>query len=424
MKQFCIAAALCLSAVHLAAAGDWAQFRGPAAAGVSTDADVPLEWGDDQNIRWQTELPGPGSSSPITWEDRAFVTCYSGYGEGDGGNVADLKRHLVCINLASGELAWDRSVGLSGSDDPYRGFISEHGYASNTPVTDGERVYCFFGKSGVVAFDLDGNQLWQTDVGQESSRMRWGSAASLILYNDVVIVNASEESHSIRALDKATGSERWKAEADLLEMIYSTPTLVTAEDGRQDLVTAVAGEVWGLNPDNGKLRWYCTSPAQSTVCPAVLSNGDVAYVFGGNRGAGSVAVRAGGKDDVTDSHVLWKGRASSYITTPVLYEGKFYWADDRGMAHVVAADSGEELNSIRLPVRGRGFYASPIVASGRVYAVSRQEGTFVFEPSEDFKQLAQNKIESDDTQFNATPAIVNGELLLRSDKALYCISSK
>lgn len=424
MKPICTLAAVCFGIVSVASAGDWAQFRGPGAAGVSTDADVPLEWSDEQNIRWKTDLPGAGSSSPIIWEGRAFVTCYSGYGIGDGGNVADLKRHLVCVDLASGAIVWEKSVGLLGSDDPYRGFISEHGYASNTPVTDGERVYCFFGKSGVVAFDMEGNQQWQIDVGQESSRMRWGSAASLILYNDMVIVNASEESHSIRALDKATGSERWKAEADLLEMIYSTPALVTSADGRQDLVTAVAGEVWGLNPDNGKLRWYCTSPAQSTVCPAVLSSGDVAYVFGGNRGAGSVAVRVGGKDDVSDSHVVWKGRASSYITTPVLFDGKFFWADDRGTAHVVAADSGEELKTARLPVEGRGFYASPIVASGRIYAVSRQEGTFVFEPSEEFTQLAQNRIASDDSQFNATPAVVDGELLLRSDKALYCVSSK
>jgi outer membrane protein assembly factor BamB len=405
-------------------AGDWAQFRGPAAAGVSTDADVPLEWSDHQNIRWTAELPGPGSSSPIVWGDRAFVTCYSGYGEGEGGNVADLKRHLVCVDLATGNILWDKSVGLIASDDPYRGFISEHGYASNTPVTDGERIYCFFGKSGVVAFDMQGNQVWQTDVGQESSRMRWGSAASPILYKDMVIVNASEESHSIRALDKASGSERWKAEADLLDMIYSTPSLVTAQDGRQDLVTAVAGEVWGLNPDNGKLRWYCSSPAQSTVCPAVVSDGEIAYVFGGNRGAGSVAVRVGGKDDVTESHVVWEGRASSYITTPVLYEGKFYWADDRGAAHVVAADSGEELKTMRLPVEGRGFYASPIVADGRIYAVSRREGTFVFEPGEELKQLALNVIASDDSQFNATPAVVNSELLLRSDKALYCVSTK
>lgn len=424
MRIAIIAAVLCVVRVSAAAAGDWPQFRGPAAAGVSGDAGVPVEWSGDRNIRWKTKLPGPGSSSPIVWGDRVFVTCYSGYGEGDDGNISDLKRHVVCVDLATGSMLWDKSVGLIASEDPYRGFISEHGYASNTPATDGERVYCFFGKSGVVAFDMDGNQLWQTDVGQESSRMRWGSAASLILYQDMVIVNASEESHSIRALDKASGSERWKAEADLLDMIYSTPALVTSQDGRQDLVTAVAGEVWGLNPDNGKLRWYCSSPAQSTVCPAVIAEGDVAYVFGGNRGAGSVAVKAGGKDDVTATNVLWEGRASSYIATPVLYEGNFYWADDRGTAHVVAADSGKELNAVRLPVEGRAFYASPIVAEGRIYAVSRYEGTFVFEPGEELKQLALNVIDSDDSQFNGTPAVVNGELLLRSDESLYCISAK
>ena len=130
------------------------------------------------------------------------------------------------IDREDGKVIWRRKVKAEMPEDPFAGMgIPEHGYASNTPATDGERVYAFFGKTGVLAFDLDGNQLWHVNVGKESSNRRWGSSASLILYKDMVIVNASEESQSIRALDKLTGKEIWKAEASSLELAYGTPLL-------------------------------------------------------------------------------------------------------------------------------------------------------------------------------------------------------
>ncbi len=184
----------------VAVAEDWSRFRGPDGAGISADAAIPVTWNESENLKWKTPLPGAGSSSPIVVGDRIFVTSFSGEGQ-------SLERQLVCIDRKDGAIQWTQSVVAEQPEDAYQGYLKEHGYASSTPVSDGNSVFAFFGKSGVIAFDLDGTQLWKVSVGKESSNRRWGSAASLTLYKDTVIVNASEESQSVRALDKATGKE-------------------------------------------------------------------------------------------------------------------------------------------------------------------------------------------------------------------------
>lgn len=399
------------------AGDDWTRFRGPEGTGISADANVPLTWSESENLKWKTPLPGPGSSSPIVVGDRVFVTCYSGQG-------ASLERHLVCVHRANGEVAWSRTVDTQHPEDDYQGYLTEHGYASSTPVTDGERVYVFFGKTGVLAFDLDGNQLWHVNVGTESSNRRWGSAASLVLYQGTVIVNAAEESRSIRALDKVSGEEVWKAEGAALELAYGTPTLVTAEQGEDELVLGVPGEVWSLNPTTGKLRWYAEINLTGNICPSVVTGDKIVYVFGGYRSSGSHAFRVGGQGDVTDSHEVWSSRTSSYVATPLLYEGHLYWVDDGGMAHCIVAATGETVYRERVEGGGSGrpFYASPVLADGKLYVVSRWSGTFVFPAKPEFEQLARNQFPSDESDFNATPAISHGELFLRSNAFLYCIA--
>src|SRR5690606_6597010 len=151
----CFLGVLLVSLASPTIAGDWPQFRGPGGAGISSDS-APTTWSESENLRWKTPLPGPGSSSPIVWGDRVFVTCYTGYGvERGSGAPEDLKRHLLCLDRATGRILWQATVDAVLPEDPYQGFISEHGYASSTPITDGERIYVFFGKSGVLAYDFD-----------------------------------------------------------------------------------------------------------------------------------------------------------------------------------------------------------------------------------------------------------------------------
>lgn len=423
-----------LTATTLAALGcsaallhaeDWPRFRGPNGDGISNDGPIPAKWDAATNLKWKRGLPGQGSSSPIVVGDRVFVTSYSGYGTSTrgGGDDSQLERHLTCVDRKTGKILWSKAVANAAREDRYQGFITEHGYASSTPVSDGENVFAFFGKSGVFAFDLDGNQLWKVGVGTESSNRRWGSAASLVLYGDSVIVNASEESQSIRALDKATGKELWKTEAGLLELAYGTPNLGKTKSGRELLLLAVPEEVWALNPANGKLAWYCETQLTGNVSPSVNILDGMAYVYGGYRGAGSMAIRIDGKDNITSSNVEWSSRESSYVATPVLYEGHLYWVDDRGNAFCADAETGKAVYRERLVTGGGGrpVYASPILCDGKLFVPSRWEGVYVIEASPEFKLLAHNQISDDDSDFNASPAVSGRQMFLRSNQALYCI---
>ena len=194
--------------------GDWSRFRGPNGSGVADESAVPAEWGDDTNLSWKAELPGPGGSSPIIVGDDVFITCYTGYGDGGGGSIEDLQRHLLCIDRATGDIRWQKTIDAVLPEDEYRGMgVPEHGYATHTPVSDGEQVYVFYGKSGVHAYDMEGNHLWDADVGHESSPQRWGSAASPILFGNLLIVNASDENEALFGLNTDNGSVEWKAQA-------------------------------------------------------------------------------------------------------------------------------------------------------------------------------------------------------------------
>lgn len=433
MKQCFLTAlsSLCLLlAISTMAQGeDWTQFRGSAGNAISPATKLPATWSETENLLWKVEMPGAGSSSPIILGDKIFVTSYSGYGmpKSKGGEIDSLERHLVCVSRTTGKILWSKTIKAVMPEDKYQGYISEHGYASNTPVTDGERIYVFFGKSGVLAFDLEGNQLWQTSVGTGSSNRQWGSAASLVLYKDMVIVNASEESKAIIALNKTTGKEVWKVNGPELELSYCTPALVTLPDQRVELVIALPGEIWGFNPDTGKNTWYAIHQLTGNICPSIITQGDMVYVFGGFRSAGSFAIRAGGQGNVTKTELKWSSRNSSYVATPVLHEGHLYWISDQGQAICITADKGEQVYRERvagLSTGGRPVYASPVVANGKIYIPTRWKGVIVLPAKPEYQVLAQNKFDSDESDFNATPAISNEQMFLRSDRFLYCVAEQ
>ncbi|MEM7476180.1 MAG: PQQ-binding-like beta-propeller repeat protein [Planctomycetota bacterium] len=398
---------------------NWPSFRGGAAAASRPDSRLPLNWSNAENLKWKCSLPGAGSSSPVAWGDKIFVTSYSGVGP-EGGSLSDLSRRLLCIDRNSGDILWDKNVPSKSQEDSYRGYLTEHGYASNSPTTDGEFVYAFFGKSGVFAFDMEGNQQWQVDVGRGSSNRRWGSGASLQLHENMLIVNAAEESLTLRALDKKTGKEIWKADASYLELAYNTPAIVKEQN---EIIVAVPGELWGMHLDTGKLKWYAETRLTGNVSPSPTVQGDTVYIFGGYQSFGSHAFPVGGKDDVS-SNEKWYSRSSSYVATPLLHEGHFYWLSDRGIAFCTSAKDGKLVYQERVPGLsggGRPVYASPVLAGDKIYVVSRYDGTFVLPAKPEFEILSQNKFAGDNSDASATPAIIGNEMYLRSGSFLYCI---
>lgn len=435
----------------LADAADWPRFRGPNGSGVSPDdAPTPTKWTDKENLKWSIDLPGPGSSCPIVVGDKVFVTCWSGYGLSREvpGDQSQLKRHLVCVNRADGKILWDEVVDPYLPEDNYGGMFAEHGYTSHTPVSDGEKVFAFFGKTGVVAFDMDGKKVWQTSVGTDSDPRDWGSASSPILYENLVIVPANAESHALVALDKETGKEVWKQEAEGFEGTWGSPILVKTEDGEQEIVMAVPGEIWAFKPDTGKLAWYAIVGDGDACSTSVIPGEGVAYLVGGRDG-GTSAVKAGGSGDVTEENILWTSNAKGGIGTPVLHDGKIY-SISRDVVTCLDATSGDELFKQRLEAppepeaaeekpaegegggrggRGGGFmnqsYSSPVVADGKLYFVTRAGLIYVFElGGDEMEQIAVNRFGTDEADFSASPAISDGEIFIRSSKKLYCVSEK
>ncbi len=416
-----------------ASAEDWNRFRGPGGQGVVSATDgIPTRWSSDANLAWKTALPGPGVSSPIVVNGKVFVTCYSGYGldQQSPGEMGNLLRHLVCVDLQSGELLWQKDIKAVLPEDPYSGVgVTAHGYASHTPVSDEGRVYAFFGKSGVYAFDFQGNVLWQAEVGRESDPTKWGSSSSPILYDDTVIVTAAAESQSIIGLDKNTGKELWRQEAEGLDGMWGTPTIVKIDEQRSDLVMCVAKEMWGLDPNSGKLRWYASATDAEHAYSSVVTDNDRVYAFTG-RGGGSIAIRAGGTGNVSESKTLWTGGETASFGSPVVAADKLY-VIAQGVLTVVDRESGDKLSQIRLQGSERTGgrfgsldYASPIVIGNRLFYLNGSGQMFVFELGDEPKQVAINRVTNERESFGGSPAVSDGRLILRSEKYLYCVTDQ
>jgi outer membrane protein assembly factor BamB len=398
-------------------AADWPGFRGPDGQGIAPDKDLPTTWDDARNIAWKTKLPGPGASSPIILGDRVFVTSYSGYGAGNGGKPADLSRHFLCLDRLSGEIKWTRKIPAKLPETPYGGFITQHGYAASTPATDGQRIYVFFGKSGLFAFDMDGKQLWKASVGTRTHG--WGSASSPVLYKELVIINAGVESGALVALNKQTGKPVWKYGG--IQRSWATPALLQVNGGKTELALSVPGKIVGIDPDNGKELWHCDG-IHDYICPSVVARDGIVYAIGGRQHK-ALAVRAGGRGDVTKTHRLWEQYVGSNVSSPVLVGSYLYWVSDSGVAYCLKAATGEMIYGERLQGADR-VYASAVAADGKLYVVTREKGTFVLAARPKFEVLAHNTFRSDESIFNGSPAVTGGQLLLRSDQFLYCIGKK
>lgn len=400
---------------------DWPQFRGTGALGRSEAKGLPLTWSDEKNVVWKAALPGPGASSPIVLGDRIFITSFTGFATSsrEPGEMTNLKRHLLCLNLADGKIIWDTAV---PAEMPEQDRIREgHGYASSTPVADAERVYAFFGKTGVFAFDHSGKQLWKTKVGDKLNG--WGSATSPVLYKDYLIVNASIESDSLVALDKKTGKEVWRA--NVSNESWHAPVFVTAPDGSTEVVAAKNGRVLGFNADTGEALWNVKTGIPWYMCPTPVVQDGIVYVIGGRTPNGALAIRAGGRGDVTASHVVWKVGKGSNVPSPILHDGHLYFAHENlGIVYCLNAKTGELVFEERIEPAPGQIYASPVMGDGKIYFTGRGGRTVVIAASPKFEKLGENTLESNRGMFNSSPAISGNKILLRSNRALYCLGEK
>ena len=398
-------------------AQQWTRFRGAQASGIA-GSKIPTTWSDTKNLAWKTKLPGKGSSSPVVFGNRIFLTTFSGYGlnAADPGDRANLKLHVVCLSLNDGQILWDKQIDSAPEEQAATKRVADHGYASPTPCVDEQNVYAAFGPSGVVAFSHQGKQLWRRSVGTHTAG--FGAAASPIVFEDLVIMNASIEDGAVYGLEKTTGKVRWRT--DEIVKAWTTPTLVKLNNGSTEMVLNQKNAILGFDPKTGSRLWSCDA-IEDYVVPCVVSDGETLYCSGG-RSNKTFVIKAGGRGDVSESHLVWEVSLGANVTTPLLNDGYLYWSHDKSIALCLRASDGEMMFRERLPTRSR-VYASIVGDGEKLFLTTRDAGVLVLAASPEYKELAVNKLGDEDEKFNATPAIAGEKLLIRSDTSLYCVQS-
>ncbi|MCZ7636341.1 MAG: PQQ-binding-like beta-propeller repeat protein [Verrucomicrobia bacterium] len=280
-------------------------------------------------------------------------------------------------------------------------------------------MYTFFGRSGVFAFNHDGDQLWRASVG--TTLNGWGSAASPVLAGDLLLVNASVESESLVALDRRTGREVWRATG--IKDSWHAPVLVQRSDAGTEVVLAMFRKVAAFDLERGEPRWHCDTGINWYMCPTPIAQGAVVYAIGGRNPNGGLAIRAGGRGDVSDTHVLWRLSRGSNVPSPILHDGHLYFAHENlGIVYCVNARTGEVVYEERLDPSPGQIYASPVLGGDRIYYIGRNGRTVVVAAQPKFAVLGVNTLEGNRGVFNASPALSGDQLLLRSNHALYCLA--
>jgi outer membrane protein assembly factor BamB len=432
------ALALAMPAMALAASppkakptANWAYWRGPSGQGYSDDQQVPLTWGEDKNRLWKTKLPGRGNSSPVVWGDRIFLTASTPNGN---------ERYVLCLRTTDGKTLWKRTA--SKGVPPGRTY-PWNGYASASCATDGQRVYAFFGNPGLFCYDVKGKFLWKHDFGVFTSARGWGTAASPILYKDLVIQNCDNDGPdalppevrgktvkvapmALVAFDKVTGEKRWTAQRNQGRG-FSTPRLITTPKGRLELILNSPHGVWAYNPKDGKEIWHCRRAGERAKFgePIPVVKGDTLFAPSGRDGPFQ-AIRLDGKGDVTRTHLRWEVSRKGHrdVASQILWDRLLYAADRSAVLTCFDTRDGKVVFNERLRP-GAKVLASPVAVRGKLLFVLDTGETVVLEPGRKLKVVGRNKLgDGSSLNFNASPAIVGGKLFLRSQSHLYCIGEK
>ena len=403
----------------VACSEEWTQFRGTD-YGRTAETKVAATW-ESEGIAWKSPLPGRGASTPVVFDGRVYLTAFTGYAieTQEPGDPTQLVRHLLCFDLATGDELWQRSIADDSEKDPFSTWgTAKAGYASSSAAVDASGVYVLFGSTGVVAFTHDGDERWRTFCGDDVHEYPAGT--SPIIYKELVIVNASYECGDLIALKKSDGSEVWRQED--LQQAWNTPVLYRSLSGEDELAVSAIHEIRAIDPNTGDERWTCAG-FEDYACPSLVVEDGILYGIGGRKGA-AMAIRSGGSGNVTKTHRVWDINKGANVSSPIYHDGYLFWAKDKGgILYCVDAETSEVIYEKRLRPSSGEIYATPLLADGRLYYVSRENGIFVVAAKPEFELLAHTQLEDDDSPFAASPvALAGGSVLLRSDRYLYRLS--
>jgi outer membrane protein assembly factor BamB len=374
----------------------------------------PDAWSDTENVVWKVNVPGRGHSSPIVWGDRIFLTTAGAGGEQN--------RSILCYRRSDGKLLWQTDVPAAPAERLHK----KNSWASSSVSTDGQKVYAYFGNAGLAAVDFDGKLVWH--VGFGTITLYHGPGGSPLLYRDRIILyqeqrlmgrNVTTDPGFIVAIDKETGRELWRKERTPRPG-WGTPIAVEVGD-RTEIIVSSSRRIDAYDPETGNIHWYCTGNTVEVIPTPAVGHGMI-YCCSGRAGP-TIAVRPGGADDVTATHVVWSTpKGSSFVPSPLLLGDYLYTIND--MASVAScheAKTGELIGQLRLgEPRREGFSASPVAVGGKVFFTNDDGDTFVLSPAPDFKLLHVNRLGE---QTLASPALVDGKWYFRTQQHLLCIGS-
>ena len=427
-------------------ASHWPQWRGPDFNGMAR-SDAPTKWSDTENIKWKATIPGRGHSTPVMWGDKIFLTTAipttkapatpaaqpaqpnqggrpGGGRGGPGGGAGANQEHqfmVLCLDKKTGQTLWQK---VAKTATPHEGYHGMYGsFASNSPVTDGKNVYAFFGSRGVFCYDLNGKLVWEKDFSvQMQMHLQFGEGTAAVLEGDKLILNFDHKGGSfIVTLDKQTGKELWRTKREEISN-WSAP-LVVEHAGQKQVIVSATTKVRSYELSDGKLIWECAGLGFNTIPTPVQQDG-VVYVMSGFRDPKLMAIKLGKEGDLTGTDsILWsETRGLSYTASPVLHDGKLYTLTDNGMISCFDAKTGKPYyHQQRLP-KPYNFKASPIGANGKLYLASEDGDVVILKMGEKYEVLATNTLQ--DQLFIASPVIINGEIFLRGQNTLFCISEK
>ena len=400
-----------------AASGDeyWPNWRGPDNTGAAKSGNPPTTWSETENIKWKTEIPGHGLSTPIIWENKIFfLTAIEA--EGDA-----YKFDFVCMDRSNGDIIWQKTA---VETVPHEGYHDTGSLASNSAVTDGKFVWASFGSRGVHCYDMDGNHKWSKDLGKMRALMGFGEGTSAALAGDALIVVMDHEDQSvIYALNKDNGEIIWQKDRDE-GTTWATPLPVEV-DGKIQIVTNATKLVRSYDLETGDVLWQCSGQT-SNVIPSPVAGFDMVYCISGFRGNKLQVIKPTGNTtgDITGTDtIVWEiDRNTPYVPSPLLYGDKLYFlSNNNGILSCYQAQDGKP-NYVAQKLDGtRGFYASPTGAGDKVYLASQNGVTLVVKHSDTYEVLASNKL---DDKFDASPVVIGDELFLKGHEYIYCITQE
>jgi outer membrane protein assembly factor BamB len=469
-RQFLLTVIFCLLAVPALAEENaelrerqWHHWRGPHANGVAPHGNPPVEWSETKNIKWKQEIPGRGSATPIVWEDRIIVVTAreiesaeqatataqpqrttaegsvqvqqppqdgpggrprggsragvrGGFGAGRGSALKEHEFLVLCLERSTGKVLWEKAA---AKEVPHERLHETNTHASASPTTDGKQIYVSFGSRGIFCYDMEGNLKWTRNLGRMATRNAFGEGSSPTIWGEVLLVNWDHEGDSfLVALHAQTGEDLWRVERDEVSTWF-TP-LVVEHEGTTQVITNGTNRARSYDLASGELLWECGGQVSNPIASPIVHDG-VAYCMTGHRGQAVYAIPLDARGDITDSEkILWSRQDTGpYIASPVLYGDLLYVTKGRdAILTCLDPKTGEpQMPQQRLPELNI-LYASPVATAGRIYYVDRNGTTLILQHGKELRVLAINKL---DEGIDASPVIVDNQLLLRGEQHLYCI---